>query len=154
VVETDHNENMQGVRIVGAAKLIYGFLLGVVVLGALHLISKDAGADLDGFVDALHLDPENHMSKATLHLAGLNQRHVEAFGAGTLLFALLEMIEGAGLYMRRHWAAYLTVVTTGILLLPECYELAQKISASRSIIFAINLALVLYLIYQLRQNRQ
>ncbi len=44
---------------------------------------------------------------------------------GTFLYAGLFLIEGTGLLLRKHWAEYFTIITTGLFIPLEVYELAR-----------------------------
>lgn len=76
------------------------------------------------------------------------------FGSVTLLvagfavgaYALLEGVEGIGLWLGRRWAEYLTFIATAILLAPEIYELTDRISIAKVIAIVINLAIIAYLL--------
>ena len=51
------------------------------------------------------------------------------------------------------WAAYLTVISTSLPLLPfELYEVLQQVSALRIGVRLLNLVIVVYLIFQLKQH--
>jgi hypothetical protein len=63
-----------------------------------------------------------------------------------LAYGLLEGVEGVGLWLARRWAEYLTVVATSAFLPLEIYELHERPSATKAGTFAINLAVVIYLI--------
>jgi uncharacterized membrane protein (DUF2068 family) len=141
-------------KILVAYKIIYGFFLGAAGLGIFHFINEDLGAQLGHFVAALHLDQENHVMKMLLHVAGLNHQQLEAIGAGTVFYAILEIIEGLGLRGGYIWAKYLTIVATAIFLIPEGYEIVNKLSLVRIALFAVNLGVVFYLIYQLKNEKR
>ena len=65
----------------------------------------------------------------------------------------MELVEGVGLILRRRWASYLTIIATALFLIPEGYELAHKINTFRVIVLLVNLAILVYLIVKLRQER-
>ncbi len=62
------------------------------------------------------------------------------------------MIEGIGLILEYDWAGYLVVVATGSLIPFEIYEIVQKHSAVRIGILIVNIAIVIYLIVELRKH--
>jgi uncharacterized membrane protein (DUF2068 family) len=62
-----------------------------------------------------------------------------------LVYALLELVEGVGLWMLRRWAEYLAVVATAAFLPLEIYELTEKVSGLRVATFVINVLVVVYL---------
>ena len=55
-----------------------------------------------------------------------------------------------GLWSLRRWGEYLAVVATSIFLPLEVYELTEKITWVRVLAFAVNIALVVYLVVSKR----
>jgi len=64
------------------------------------------------------------------------------------------MTEGVGLAWRQRWAEYLTIVTTASLLPLEVYELAKHASIGKGLALVINLAVVVYLVVEIRRSRK
>ncbi|MFG2138907.1 DUF2127 domain-containing protein [Streptomyces sp. NPDC048650] len=62
-----------------------------------------------------------------------------------LVYALVEIIEGVGLWRAKRWAEYLTVVATAAFLPLEIYELSEKISWLKIATLVINILAVLYI---------
>jgi uncharacterized membrane protein (DUF2068 family) len=58
----------------------------------------------------------------------------------------LLLTEGVGLFLRKRWAEYLTIFVTASLIPIEIYELGKKFSATKIIVLAINVAVVIYLV--------
>jgi len=79
-------------------------------------------------------------------LATLNVTTFRLIGAAAAAYALLEGAEALGLWLQRRWAEYLTFLATTLFVPYELYELAEKITAVRVGAFAINLAILLYLL--------
>ncbi|SFJ00209.1 DUF2127 domain-containing protein [Amycolatopsis sacchari] len=71
-------------------------------------------------------------------------------GAVILAYGLLEGVEAIGLWLARRWAEYLTFVATAVLLVPECYELAHRVTVLKVLTLVINLAVVVYLLFAKR----
>jgi uncharacterized membrane protein (DUF2068 family) len=66
-------------------------------------------------------------------------------------YALLELIEGVGLWLLARWGEYFAVVATSIFLPLEVYDLATKgVTFTRCAAFVINVAAVLYLLISKR----
>ena len=144
-----------GVRLIGAFKLASALLLGAAGFGIFRMLNQDMGEVVERFVSRLHLDPENLIVHGAItRLSNLDRSHLVAIGAGTFLYALLEAAEGIGLLLRRHWASYLTIIATLLLFIPEGYEIAHKVDAVRIVVFLVNLAVLVYLIWKLKQERQ
>ncbi|MEW2400040.1 DUF2127 domain-containing protein [Streptomyces sp. NPDC046862] len=65
--------------------------------------------------------------------------------AALLTYALIELVEGVGLWMLKRWAEYLAVVATAAFLPLEIYELTEKISGLRIATFVFNVLVVVYI---------
>jgi uncharacterized membrane protein (DUF2068 family) len=67
--------------------------------------------------------------------------------AGALLgYALIEIVEGFGLWAAKRWAEYLTVVATAAFLPLEIYELTEKVSYLKIGTLLLNVLAVLYIL--------
>ncbi|HTS98219.1 MAG TPA: DUF2127 domain-containing protein [Streptosporangiaceae bacterium] len=76
----------------------------------------------------------------------LSPATIKWIAAGLALYAVIEVIEGTGLWLARRWGEYFAMVATSLGLPYEIYDLARKFSILALVLFAINLALVLYLV--------
>lgn len=67
--------------------------------------------------------------------------------AGVLLgYALMEIVEGFGLWAAKRWAEYLTVVATAAFLPLEIYELTEKVSYLKIGTLLLNILAVAYIL--------
>lgn len=80
----------------------------------------------------------------------VNPTHLLLTGLVLAGYALLEATEAVGLWLVRRWAEYLTLVATAVLLIPELYELAHRVSPLKVIALVLNLAVVIYLLFAKR----
>jgi uncharacterized membrane protein (DUF2068 family) len=76
----------------------------------------------------------------------LSQNTIKVIAGGVLLYALLELVEGVGLWLEQRWGEYFAMIVTSLGLPYEIYDLTDKITVTRVIFFLINLALVVYLV--------
>jgi uncharacterized membrane protein (DUF2068 family) len=67
-----------------------------------------------------------------------------ALGLGA--YAVIEVIEGVGLWLVKRWGEYFAMIVTSLGLPYEIYDLSNKVTVLRVVAFVINLALVLYLV--------
>ena len=140
-------------RLIAILKLAKGLLLLTVGVGALHLMHKDIADALGTWADQLHLDPDGRLVRgALLRADDLNPRRLVAISMGMFFYAALLLTEGTGLMLRRRWAEYLTVIVTTSLVPLELYEIVRRITTLRVAVLAINIAVVWYLIVQLRRG--
>ncbi len=69
-----------------------------------------------------------------------------------MLYGLLELVEGTGLWLDKLWAEYLTVVATSLLVPLEIYELVRKPTLLKAAGISVNVAIVAYLAWRLRER--
>jgi uncharacterized membrane protein (DUF2068 family) len=65
---------------------------------------------------------------------------------GLAAYAVIELIEGTGLWLGRRWGEYFAMVATSLGLPYEIYELISKVTVTKLVLFGVNLLLVLYLV--------
>jgi len=128
-------------------------VLLALAFGALTFLHKDVASEVQRWLDQLRIDPDNKFIGALLGKLQLvhtkELKEISALGAG---YAALFLTEGTGLLFRKRWAEWLTIVATSSLMPIEVYELVEKFTAVRLFALLINAAVVLYLIYLLRQK--
>ena len=71
---------------------------------------------------------------------------LEITAAALLVYALIEIVEGFGLWAAKRWAEYLTVVATAAFLPLEIYELTEKVSWLKIATLLINVLAVVYIL--------
>jgi uncharacterized membrane protein (DUF2068 family) len=146
---------MFGLRIIGALKLASGLMLFAAWVGMFRLVHSDLTRDVDWLVRHFRLDSENRVVHLVLiHVAGINRKTLHAIQAGTFFYALLHVVEGTGLILERDWAGYLMVIATSALVPFEVYEIVHKANSLKLAVLVINLALVVYVVVKLRQERR
>jgi uncharacterized membrane protein (DUF2068 family) len=95
---------------------------------------------------------QDWVKKGLAWFSGLKPSRIDALGWVTLAYAALFAIEGVGLWLRKRWAEWLTTVITGSLIPLELYELIVRPSWGKATVLILNLAIVWYLIIQLRTS--
>ena len=80
------------------------------------------------------------------HTFTLDQRTLTWLAWGAVAYAVLEIIEGTGLWLLKRWGEYFAMVATSAFIPYEIYELAAKVTPLRLVAFLINVALVVYLV--------
>jgi uncharacterized membrane protein (DUF2068 family) len=75
-----------------------------------------------------------------------NSRTLGFIAIGLAVYAVIEAIEGVGLWLVKRWGEYFAMIATSLGLPYEIYELANKITVLRVGAFLVNLGLVLYLV--------
>lgn len=143
-----------GLRLIAAYKLAKALLLVAAGCGILGMVPADVRSHLMRWATALGLDANNpYLHSAIARLAGVDRRALQMLGIGTLLYALLNVVEGVGLWLRLRWAECLTVVATALLLPVEAVEIVRRPTAPRFLVVALSLGIILYLIHRLEVDR-
>ena len=144
----------RGLLLIAAFKLIKGLALLALAIGALKMLHKDVAAEIAQWIDALRVDPHNHFIQMLLEKLGMvDDRKLKALSIGTFFYSALFLTEGVGLALRKRWAEYLTIVSTGSLLPLEVYEIVKHSSAAKIVVLLANIAIVVYLVLEVRRTR-
>ncbi len=142
----------RGLRLIAAFKLLKGLALLALGIGALNLLHKDVEAIVVHWITIFQVDPHSHYLQVLLaKLSILDDRRLKELSVGTFIYSALFMTEGIGLALGKRWAEYLTIMSTAYLLPLELYEIAKHTTVGKVIALVINLAVVAYLIFELRR---
>jgi uncharacterized membrane protein (DUF2068 family) len=141
-------------RAIAIFKFAKAALLIALSLGAFRLLHKDVGAEAEHLVNAMRLDPGNRFVDQALTRASLiSTTQIKQLGMGGLFYAALFFTEGTGLWLRKRWAEWMTVILTSTLVPVEIYEIWRHPTWIKVLILAINVAIIVYLIYLIRRER-
>ena len=142
-----------GLRVIGGFKVVCAILFVVAGVGVLKLVNRDVGDTLHHAVAVLRLDPENrYIDEAVSKASGISAGKLQALGLITFGYAALYLVEGVGLILQRRWAGYLTVIATASLVPLEGYEIYRKPTPLKVAVLVVNLAMVAYVAWKLRQE--
>jgi uncharacterized membrane protein (DUF2068 family) len=126
-----------------AVKALALTALGVILLAARHADAVDV---LTRVALAVHLPLTSSVFERALRFAvGLTVRQEEALAITAFGYAALMGTEGVGLYLRKRWARWFTLIATSSLLPIEVYEVVREPHLIRVLILIGNAAIVVYL---------
>ena len=98
--------------------------------------------------------PVSNSSHGIVHdlrrLFAVNITNLYLLAAAAAAYAALEGTEAVGLWLGRRWAEYLTFVATVVFVPYEIYELTKSITWLKLLTLAINLLIVIYLLFAKR----
>ncbi len=141
------------------AVAMFEFLKGsfVVVMGlcALALVHKDVWLYAESLLALLHISTDRRSAQLFLDFAD-NVTDARLWAAARIAFAYaaLRFTEAYGLWKARHWAEWVALVSGALLLPLEIRELMRGITLVRSAMLIGNLAVVIYMLYVIRDNRR
>jgi uncharacterized membrane protein (DUF2068 family) len=141
------------IRLIAIFKLFKAALLIAFGVGAFKLIHKDLGDVLEHWIRAFKFDPGQHFLDMALAKAShVSPEQIRKIGVGSFIYAALFLTEGTGLWLRKRWAEWLTVIITSSLVPVEIYEIYRHPSWVKVVVLALNVAIVAYLIYHMRSR--
>ena len=142
-----------GLAVIAVFKAVKGLLLLLLGFGLLKLVHAEIATLLSLLIEALHLNADSRLVHAlVLKIDALQPHSVRLAGLVSLSYAGLLLAEGIGLWLEYTWAAYLTVISTSLLIPFEIYEIFEQVSILRVGVLILNLIIVMYLIRQLKRH--
>jgi uncharacterized membrane protein (DUF2068 family) len=142
-------------RAVATFEFIKGVFVLLIGLSALLLVHKDAWVIAESLLALLHISTDRRWAQMFLDFAAnLTDTRLWAAAWLAFIYSVLRFTEGYGLWKQRTWAEWIAF-GSGTLLLPlEIRELMRGITLLRSVVFLVNIGIVLYMFFLLRAGRR
>jgi uncharacterized membrane protein (DUF2068 family) len=132
--------------VIGVFKLVKGIGLLIVAVGLLKLLHRDVAAVAEHWIEVLRVDPDNrYIHRALLKIFHVTPKQLKELSAGTLLYAGIFLTEGTGLLARKRWAEYMTLISTGLFIPLEVYEIFHHFTWTKVAVTVVNVLIVWYL---------
>jgi len=139
--------------LIGLFKLFKAALLIAVGIGAIKFLHKDLSSTVLHWVQVLHMDTDNrYLHGILVRIFRVTPKQLKELSVGTFLYAGLFLTEGTGLLLRKRWAEYFTIITTGLFIPLEIYEIARHFTVTKLVVTAINVLIVVYLVARVRSR--
>jgi uncharacterized membrane protein (DUF2068 family) len=147
-------ETPRGLLLIGALKLLKALALLLLGVGLLSMLHRNPTEVVRHFLEFFRFDVHARLLEALLtKVAGINHQTMRRLGVGTLVYAAVFGIEGVGLLLGKAWAEYMTAAVTMSFLPIEAYEFIAHPSAMKALVTLINIAVVIYLLFEIRRRR-
>jgi uncharacterized membrane protein (DUF2068 family) len=145
------SSNDKVLRLIAVIKFLKSAALIALGVGAFRSLHKDLGGLAEHWVEALRFDPgSRYVVMFLAKVSNLHPDQIKKLGLVSFLYAGLFLAEGTGLWLQKRWGEWLTVIITSSLLPVEIYEIYRHPSAVKVALLALNLGIVVYLIYRIR----
>jgi len=142
-----------GLVLIAGYKLFLALLFLAVGVGALNLLHKDIDDVIWHLVGVLKMNPESRLVNFIFDKAELlNDPILKRIGFASFFYSALGILEAVGLYLEKAWAETLTVLITASFLPFEIHEVFRRLTWSRIGLLAVNLVVLLYLLYLLGER--
>jgi len=141
------------ILLIGLFKLVKGVGLLILGLGLLRLLHRDVAAVAEHWIEVLRVDPENrHIHGLLVKIFNVTPKQLKALSAGTFVYSAIFLTEGIGLLARKHWAEYMTLISTGLFIPLEVYEMFRHFTLLKLGVTLVNAAIVWYLALRVRRR--
>jgi uncharacterized membrane protein (DUF2068 family) len=150
---------LDGLRLIAIFKFVKAVLLIATSYGAHKLLDAAMLERLSNWTSTLSDDRvERHLIERALDwVQNLGAQRIQIIVAVSAAYTLVVLIEGIGLWMRRAWAEWLTVIFTASLIPFELWEMIHRPPGHRLTIFVtfcVNAIIVAYLLWFIRQKER
>ncbi len=145
----------RGIRVVALFEAAKGLLVLLAGCGLLTIIHQDVQQLAEDLVLHFHLNPASHYPRIFLQLAGnVSSGQLWLMAGFALFYASVRWCEAWGLWYKQRWAEWLAVVSGGIYLPIEIYELYSGFSWIKVCTLTLNIVIVLYMAAVLRARTE
>jgi uncharacterized membrane protein (DUF2068 family) len=128
-------------------KLGKALLLLLLAVGFFNLIGKDVGDVFDHLLRVVKLDPSSQFfARIGDQLDKVTPANLKWLASGSLLYAVLLLVECAGLIRRSWWAVWFAIGETAFFIPVELFELVSHFTWVVFCLFVLNSAMVAYLV--------
>lgn len=139
--------------LIGLFKLFKGVALLIAGFGLLKLLHRDVADVVQHWIEVLRVDPDNRfVHRAILRIFNVTPKQLRALSAGTFIYSAIFLTEGSGLLARKHWAEYMTLISTGLFIPLEVYEIHRHFTWLKLAVTAVNALIVWYLAVRLKRR--
>src|SRR6267154_4606838 len=150
-----HRARRSLLRAVAGFEFIKGIFVLLIGLCAILLVRKDAWVMAESLLELFHISTDRHSAQVFLDFAdNLTDTRLWAAARLAFVYSALRFVEGYGLWKERTWAEWIAF-GSGTLLVPlEIRQLMRGITVVRSAVFAVNIAIVFYMLFLLRAGHR
>lgn len=140
----------RGLHVVALFEGAKGLLVLAVGFELLSFIHKDIHEAAVRLVEHLHFNPASHYPRIFLDLTErMNDARLWSMAVAAAMYSVVRMVEAVGLWLRKAWAEWFAVLTGGMYIPVEIFEVARRATWPRVTVLVVNLAVVSYLLFVL-----
>jgi len=152
-IDSPGKPHSRGLHVVALFEGAKGLLVLVAGFGLLSFIHKDIHEAAVRLVKHFHFNPASHYPRIFLDLTEhMNDTKLWSLAIAAFMYFVVRMVEAVGLWLRKSWAEWFAVLTGGMYIPVEIFEVFRKVSWPRVTVLVINLGVVSYLLFVLFRN--
>ena len=143
----DEQTSIVGLRTIATLEALKGIAILVLML-VIFGVHKHAEDIAENLLYHLHIDPDRHAAQAVLHAADrLTDARLWTVALAALSYATVRFVESWGLWNRRVWAEWFSLLSGALYLPWEILKLIERVTWVHVAVLLINIAIVLYMLW-------
>jgi uncharacterized membrane protein (DUF2068 family) len=140
-------------RAIGLFKVVKAIFLVAAAISVFNLLHRDIGDVVVAWAHRFHIAPGNRLVEHLLErVLTVTRRQLIVAGSVLLAYAAMFLVEGIGLLLLKHWAEWMTVITTSGLIPFEIYEIIHHPTWLKAAAMLINIVVAVYLAVDVRRE--
>lgn len=137
-----------GLRVVALFEALKGTLTLVAGFGLLSLVHRDLEDLAERLVRHSHLNPASHYPRIFIEAAArTDDARLRTLAAMAFAYTVVRFVEAYGLWHARAWAEWFAIISGGLYLPVEAYELITHPTLIRAGVLFFNTLIVAYMLY-------
>src|SRR5689334_598235 len=122
--QTDDLAHIKGLRLVAVFEVLKGAAAVIGALALLHYLHRDILGIAANLLDKLHVAPGTSLATYALQGADSVTPHkIKALIGLAIFYSAIRFVEGYGLWLARVWAEWFAMISGGVYLPLEIYEI-------------------------------
>jgi uncharacterized membrane protein (DUF2068 family) len=145
---------LRGIALFEAGKGVLAIMVAFWLLSLLHKDIHDVAEHLLRFLhEIFHLNPDGHLARSIIRGARrVTPGNLHLWIGGTLIYTIIRFTEAVGLWLEKAWAEWFALISGGLYVPIEIYELAHHATPIKWLVLASNIVIVVYLARLLRDS--
>jgi uncharacterized membrane protein (DUF2068 family) len=144
----------RGIRTVALLEGAKGAVVLLAGFGLLSLVNRDVQRFAELLVTHTHLNPASHTPRVFLAFASrLDNARLWQLAAGAMAYSAVRLVEAYGLWYGRKWGEAFAAASGAVYVPFELRELVHRPGLLSLSLLAVNVGIVGYMLYSLRQRR-
>jgi len=145
--------SVRGLKLVAMFEGAKGLLVLLAGFGLLSFIHVDLHQAAVTLVEHLHFNPARRYPRIFIDLTEhVTDSQLWALACAALIYSIVRFVEAAGLWRERKWAEWFGVLSGGIYIPVEIFEVTSGVSWLKINLLVINIGIVSCLLFALRKN--
>jgi uncharacterized membrane protein (DUF2068 family) len=149
--EVGMSSNKKGLKVVAVLEALKGLIALFVALSIHELAGKNIQKMLESLLGYFHLSPTSNLPAIILHNASfINNSNLTLITIAVIVYTIIRLVEAYGLWNELVWTEWFALISGGIYLPFEIYEVIVHTGVLSILVLSINIAVVWYMYSLLR----